>query len=990
MQRYQFSQAELSTFERLRQPFAIYQFLDKRVVTLALSDGFCKLFGYEDRAKAYDDMDHDMYKDTHPDDVARIANAAFRFATEGGKYEVIYRTKKKDAPGYTVVHAMGEHVFTADGVRLAQVWYTDEGSYLDESGSNLNRTITNALHEESILKESRYDYLTGLPNMAFFFELAEAGKSAILEKGSQPALLYIDLGGMKYYNHKNSYAAGDKLLRDFAKLLSKTFHNENCCHVGADHFAVFTEEEGLANTLHGLFREWHEMNGADTLPVRVGIYPDRIENVPVSSAYDRAKIACDALKGAYTSAFNYFRSELSEDVVKKQYIITNIDKAIAEGWIKVYYQPIVRAINGKVCDVEALARWIDPVKGFMSPADFIPYLEQSGLIYKLDLYVLEQVLAKLQYYASIHIPVAPHSINLSRSDFDSCDIVEEFRKRVDDAGVPHSLITVEITESVIGSDFEFMKAQVQRFQQMGFPVWMDDFGSGYSSLDVLQSIQFDLLKFDMSFLKRLDEGEKAKIILTELMKMANSMGVETVCEGVETLKQVRFLQEIGCSKLQGYFYSKPVPFEEVQKRRSNGHPLLPENPEEASYFEAIGRVNLFDLTLIANENDTAFQNYFTTFPIGILEMNGDEAQYIRINQAYVNFIKRFFDADITKGKVNFGESPVGYGMTFIRTVKQCCSGGTNRAFFDEKMPDGSVVHSFARKVGTNPVTGAIAVAIIVLSVTEPNESMTYAEIARALAADYYNLYVVDLDTDEYIEYSSRVGEEELAVERRGKDFFESSRSEANRIYAEDREVFFAAFSKENIIRALDQQGVFNATYRLMDTGVPVYASMKVMRLPGGKRIIMGISIVDAQMKQQEHLEELQRGRDTLVRVMALSDGYLSLFTVDPVSGHYIEYSSTDAYESLGFAKEGEDFFDQARIDIKQCIFPDDLTAFMACFSKENILREIHDHGNYRTQYRLMINGEVKPVVLKIAPFKDGEKEKLVVGVREWKERQRAK
>ena len=191
--------------------------------------------------------------------------------------------------------------------------------------------------------------------------------------------------------------------------------------------------------------------------------------------------------------------------------------------------------------MEALARWIDPELGVLSPAEFIPDLEASCQSYKLDLYVLEEVLETIRFEEKNGLVVVPHSINLSRSDFDSCDIVEEIRKRVDAAGIRRELITIEITESIIGSDLEYMKSQIGRFRQLGFPAWMDDFGSGYSSLDVLQSIQFDLIKFDMSFMKKLNEGGSTQIVLTDLMKLASSLGVDTVCEGVETEEQVHFL-----------------------------------------------------------------------------------------------------------------------------------------------------------------------------------------------------------------------------------------------------------------------------------------------------------------------------------------------------------------------------------------------------------------------------------------------------------------
>ena len=154
MEKYLFTDEKRSAIEELTTPFAIYQFLNKRVVTLVLSDGFCELFGYKDKEQAYHDMDNDMYRYTHPDDVVRIANEAFRFATDGGKYEVLYRTRTKDDPNYKVVHAMGRHIFTEDGVRLAHVWYTDEGTYAEDLGLNeaeLNKSMSNVLHKETLL-----------------------------------------------------------------------------------------------------------------------------------------------------------------------------------------------------------------------------------------------------------------------------------------------------------------------------------------------------------------------------------------------------------------------------------------------------------------------------------------------------------------------------------------------------------------------------------------------------------------------------------------------------------------------------------------------------------------------------------------------------------------------------------------------------------------------------------------------------------------------
>ena len=549
--------------EESPQPFAVYQFSDHRIEPLIVSDGFCRLFGYPDRDQAVHILDRDMYADVHADDQERLSGAMLRFS-EGQDLDVVFRTRAGMDSDYRVVHARGVHVHTGTDARIAHVWHMDEGVYVEgdeESGTLMNQALNRALHEESILNASQYDPLTGLPNLTWFFTLCEARKNEIAREGIQGVLLYIDLNGMKYFNHKFGFTEGDKLLKAVAALLLQAFGKENSCHISADRFAAATTEDGLEERLRRLFDEASGINDGNTLPVRIGIYSAGFENVSVSTAFDRAKMACDSIRHSDISCFNYYREEMRDAFRKHQYLVANIDRAIREKWIRVYYQPIIRAADGQVCDQEALARWIDPAEGFLSPADFIPYLEDAGLIYKLDLYVLEQVIEKIRMQQEAGETVVPHSINLSRSDFETCDIVEEVRRRVDAAGLRHDLISVEITESVIGSNFEFMNAQVNRFRESGFAVWMDDFGSGYSSLDVLQSINFDLIKFDMSFTRKLDEGENGKIILTELMKLASRLRLETICEGVEKEEHARFLKEIGCSKLQGYYFSKPVPYE---------------------------------------------------------------------------------------------------------------------------------------------------------------------------------------------------------------------------------------------------------------------------------------------------------------------------------------------------------------------------------------------------------------------------------------------
>lgn len=694
------------------------------------------------------------------------------------------------------------------------------------------------------------DMLTGLPNMRYFFKLAPTERDRLKSEGKDAVLLYFDMIGMKYYNRQYNFDEGDKLLCEVGEILAK--HFPCLCRFSEDHFAAISDDENLDERLRAVFRDCEKANGGNSLPVRVGIYRDSMEPVSISIACDRAKYACDKHRGTFESGWYVFDEEMLTQLDGVRYIINHLDQALSERWIKVCYQPIIRAVNGRVCDEEALSRWVDPVRGTLSPTVFIPILERARLIYKLDLYVLDQILEKMQAQKLAGLQIVPHSVNLSRADFDACDIVEEIRRRVDEAGIARDRLTIEITESIIGSDFDFMKEQILRFQALGIQVWMDDFGSGYSSLDVLQDIHFDLLKFDMRFMKRFGEGEESKIILTDLIRMAIDLGVDTICEGVETAEEAAFLREIGCNKLQGFYYCRPIPYEEILERNRKGIQIGFEDPAESDYYAAIGRVNLYDLTVTADK-DGGRQDYFDTLPAGILELRGDEVSYVRTNRAYRDFLKQFFQFDLDAQNEGYPASPEGPVGEFMKQVRRCGKDMT-RIFYDGRLSDGSLAHTVLNPVGANPKSGATAVAVAVLSIVEPDKSTSYADIARALAADYYNIYVVDLDSDRFIEYSSRVGGEELAVERHGTDFFASARRDTMvRIYEADREPFLTWFSKENIQRELDAQGVFTTTYRLIDTGSPMYVTMKITRMPGGNRIIIGISIVDAQMKQREQL-----------------------------------------------------------------------------------------------------------------------------------------
>ena len=873
--------------------------------------------------------------------------------------------------------------------RLAEADYDVE---LDYHGKDEIGTLTSAFSRmrdqvkrsiDDLNRQLLTDMLTGLPNMRYFFRLAEAERERLLEAGEAPVMVYFDIIGLKHFNRQWGFDMGDQLICSFAGVISRHFGGRCVCRFSGDHFAAVSDEKHVEEVLQAVFQECQTANDGKPFNVRAGVYPNRLETVDVNVACDRAKFACDQNKSVYMSSFRYYDEEMLKAGDVNRYIISNLDRALAEGWVEVYYQPIIRASDGKVCDEEALSRWVDPEVGFLSPAEFIPALEDAKLIYKLDLYVLERVLEKMKKQAEVGLFVVPQSINLSRNDFDSCDIVEEIRRRVDAAGIERSLITIEITESVIGSDFDFMKEQVARFQALGFEVWMDDFGSGYSSLDVLQSIHFDLIKFDMRFMERFDSGDEGKIILTELAKMAIGLGVETICEGVETEEQVEFLREIGCTKIQGYYFSKPQSFTAMLSKHEKGSDLGFENPEEAEYYASIGRINLYDMTVLASEDDESLRRYFNTLPMCIFEVNGTKVKYNRCNQSYRDFLQRAFGLSFTTEEVDYTAMPDGPGAAFIGAVMRCSRDGS-RVIVDERVGDDTTMHAFIRRVAVNPVTGTAAVAAAVLAVIKDgdNAGINYAHIAKALSADYVNLYYVNLNTEKFIEYSPDAVREDLALERHGGDFFAASRRDAKEhLYKDDQEYFINAFTRENIEKALDTQGTFTLTYRLLMDGKPTYVNMKAVRMQGDSaHIIIGVNNVDAQMRQKEALARIQAEQTTYSRINALTQGVICIYTVDPVTSHYIEYSATRDYAGLGLAKEGEDFFAQSRKESVRHVYTEDIEKFQTMLTRERVLDEISKNGFYGFQYRMYLDGEPTYVSIKAALVQEQDGPQLIIGV----------
>jgi diguanylate cyclase (GGDEF)-like protein len=716
LEKYRYNEMEQAFLENSPVPFAVYQFINKRGVTIVISQGFIDLSGYTDmtREEVYALMDNNMNQDTHPDDLAMIGDAILGFATEDKPYDVLYRFRKNGE--YRIIHSYGKHIYKENGVRLAFVWYTDHGPYVDD-GRNENGSIVNSLKKElqerSFNIKVGHDYLTGLPSMSYFFELAEAGCREMRKNGKKPVILFMDFNGMKGYNQKYGLEEGDRFIKAFSEQMINQFSHENCSRFTADHFCVFCDEEKAKEGAKKLMEANSASESDRKMPLRVGMYLYEDETISISGACDRAKIACDSGKNNYATKLYFFNQEMMTSIEEKQYVVENIDKAIREGWIKVYYQPIIRTASGQVCHEEALARWVDPVKGFFSPASFIPALEEYNAIYKLDLYVVDTVLKNIKSQKEQGIYVVPVSVNLSRSDFYTCDIVEEIKRRVDESCISRDLLVIEITESIVADDVDYMVKEINRFKELGFRVWMDDYGSGYSSPKILNKIPFDLLKIDMLFIRQLDGGEKDRIILTEIVRMAMALGMDTVAEGVETKEQADFLRDIGCTMLQGFYFSKPLSFEELLGRFQKSMQI--ENPEEVEYYTQLGNVNLYNLSMTGTDGES--NDYFDTWPMVMVECLDDRISIVKANETFNNYVKEHFPQVFENKEFSSKEFIDKTGGLSLNAVFQCAQSG-KRVILDDKTDDGRIIKLLIWRIAVNPVTGVAAIMIAILSSAE--------------------------------------------------------------------------------------------------------------------------------------------------------------------------------------------------------------------------------------------------------------------------------
>ena len=357
---------------------------------------------------------------------------------------------------------------------------------------------------------------------------------------------------------------------------------------------------------------------------------------------------------------------------------THFHEAVDSGRIRAYFQPVIRSLTQRIMGVESLARWFKPDGCMLSPAEFIPDLERYDLIHELDMEILRQACVLYDDLRRRGTPISCVSVNFSRLDFARDDLFEKICAVLEAYKVPREAIHLEITESLMLDDAESFERTFRRFKEAGFSVWLDDFGSGYSSLNVLQNYSFNVIKFDMLFLSKL--SIRGRNMLASLVGMAKTLGIHTLTEGVETIEQRKFLVDIGCEAQQGFYYARPLPKEDLIG-------LIDQNPErletgeDKKYWDEIGRVNFVNPNPLkayadrrVGQRDYRFSSYDGS--VALVECSKEHTNYIYATEGYKERLRELGFSSVGGLENALANQQTGQFMMLQKVVLDALKSGT--------------------------------------------------------------------------------------------------------------------------------------------------------------------------------------------------------------------------------------------------------------------------------------------------------------------------
>lgn len=450
--------------------------------------------------------------------------------------------------------------------------YVTYQRFTDDKGRDLGCCFRfeDRTKEAKQFKEEQYrathDALTGLLNRNAFEDEARR----ILSEANEPyCMLCSNIQDFKLVNDLFGSEAGDKLLIAQADMIRRSERgNSASARIYADKFCTLMPKSHYNEELFSDNMSLTMDVGLSTpfkLHYYFGVYDIVDTNESVWTMYDKATMAIDAIRGNYEAFVSYYKDELLQRIMEEKEVLGEFEKAIEEKQFSMYLQPQF-ANDGTISGAEALVRWIHPQKGLISPGEFIPVLEKTGLIHRLDLYMWGSAAKTLEEWKKKGRENISISVNISTKDFFYLDVCEAFRVLVRQYDFDIKNLKLEITESALMENVKETMKTLDRLQAMGYDIEIDDFGSGYSSLGMLKDIRANIIKIDMMFLQETKNVDRSRLIIKNIIAMSKELGTAVITEGVETKEHVDFLTQVGCDMFQGYYFAKPMSLDEFERQ----------------------------------------------------------------------------------------------------------------------------------------------------------------------------------------------------------------------------------------------------------------------------------------------------------------------------------------------------------------------------------------------------------------------------------------
>ncbi len=441
-------------------------------------------------------------------------------------------------------------------------------------------TFTNAEQELEMVQKLKFllarDPLTHMPNMDSFRQMTET--MIQMHPDLSYALIRMDIDKFRMINQMYGTKEGDNILRyigvkiqEWIGPLQEEENDSTYGRISSDIFYVCmpanaSDIQEIIDFIQASLRTYPiKFEMIMSFGVYITCEADRTEHVSVSTLMDRAAAAQKTVKNSYVNHVAYYDHFIRKKEVAEQIIVSEMKKALETEQFQVYLQPKCEMDTGKIIGSEALVRWIHPSQGIISPGEFIPVFEKNGFISELDYYMLRSSCQIISRWIDEGVSLHPISVNVSRTDLYNPNLLEQIKECVDQYEVPHDLIEFELTESAFVSDNMQLYNLAKLLQENQFRVLMDDFGSGYSSLNSLREIPVDVLKIDLKFLPPSSDDKRGNVILHSFLDIAERLGLDVIVEGVETASQAEFLLSIGCRNAQGFYFYRPMPVSEYEQ-----------------------------------------------------------------------------------------------------------------------------------------------------------------------------------------------------------------------------------------------------------------------------------------------------------------------------------------------------------------------------------------------------------------------------------------